>query len=114
MNLVDMAPRMNCPNLASALQSILGGYPEDALRLVDEEIKLRAHWTRPLRFDIASGQPVGHLPEDEKEFGELIAQEEMSSYTRSSIFGLWGSDVTSMGSETLNVTRSLLVKAINQ
>ena len=102
---IDFMELMNCPNLATAFKYVwryrFKGKPledlDKALYYVDRESELRARWTRPLRFDTASGQPIGHLPEDDLMFEDFHQKSEKGTQL-SVLTAIWYADMTTGGS----------------
>ena len=117
---IDFMELMNCPNLATAFKYVwryrLKGKPlEDlnkALYYVDRESELRARWTRPLRFDTASGQPIGHQPEDDLMFDDF-RDKSSQEVNLPTLAALWYSDMTS-GTATLTLARKFLEQLIER
>lgn len=117
---IDIMEVMNCPNLATAFKYVwryeYKGKPledlDKALYYVDREVALRARWTRPLRFDTASGQPIGHLPEDDIMF-EDFHDKATQGTALSVLSALWYADATSGGS-VLALGRTFLEKLIEE
>lgn len=117
---VDYTERMNCPNLARALIVLWDAEHEyqfdEALWYLDREIELRTQWTRPLRFDIASGRPIGHLPEDEQMFTDYLDSCDLSSQTEkdrvTSLYYVWCADMTNTESQVLNLAREVIAGII--
>ena len=117
---IDFMELMNCPNLATAFKYVwryeYKSKPlEDlnkALYYVEREESLRNRWTRPLRFDTASGQPVGHLPEDDLMF-EDFHQKSKKGTALSVLTALWYADMTTGGS-TLTLAIEFLKNLIEE
>ena len=117
---IDFMELMNCPNLATAFKYVwryeYKGKPlEDlgkALYYVEREESLRNRWTRPLRFDTASGQPIGHLPEDDLLFGDFYEKSERGT-ALSTLTALWYADMTS-GDSTLTLAKEFLKNLIEE
>lgn len=115
---INYTERMNCPNLARAFEALWKVEPskeelDEALWYIDRELALRNQWNRPLRFDTANGQPVGHLPEDDQMFQDYLkiygGKSELEAKRREVLYGLWCADMTN-GGEVLGLIKGLVEK----
>lgn len=116
MNPDEFPERMNCPNLAKAFESLLEKDYVTALEHIEREIRLRSVWTRPLRFDTASGSPIGHLPEDEDAFLAFARSydhgSEQEALHYSLYYAVWGADMVNTESRILGMARETLDTSI--
>ena len=116
MNPDEFPERMNCPNLAKAFEALLEKDYITALEHIEQEIRLRSVWVRPLRFDTASGSPIGHLPEDEDAFLSFARSynhdDEQEALHYSLIYAVWGADMVNTESRILSMARETLDTSI--
>ena len=119
---INYTERMNCPNLARAFDALWKAEPskeelDEALWYIEREVQLRNQWSRPLRFDTASGQPVGHLPEDDQMFQDYLkvygGKSELEVKRRELLYGLWCADMTN-GAEVLRLVQELVSKRFSE